>query len=201
MGGKVCERVWRCVKVCEGFWRCVKGLYSFALLPQMQIYCYQPHRFHSLDESIKAGGRITALAVLFEVCAHAYAPCCVIRECKCDDGGGWMGELPDSAEGVHACWSWISSLLLWTAFWPPAVGTFRQNRTDRILWGEATGTSAFRKSSPSWFHPPPAHLDDEEVPVASGWRPRYGADIAKIECLFRSVRCSPGLWLWWWSCQ
>lgn len=36
----------------------------------MQIYCYQPQRFHSLDESIKAGGRITALAVLFEVRAQ-----------------------------------------------------------------------------------------------------------------------------------
>ncbi|XP_022620279.1 receptor-type tyrosine-protein phosphatase zeta [Seriola dumerili] len=44
---------------------------------EMQIYCYEAHRFDSLDETIKAGGRITALAVFFETTAEDnvnYAP-------------------------------------------------------------------------------------------------------------------------------
>lgn len=34
---------------------------------QMQIYCYNPDDFHSLDDAVREGGRIAALAVLFEV--------------------------------------------------------------------------------------------------------------------------------------
>lgn len=34
---------------------------------QMQIYCYDPDDFHRLDDAVREGGRIAALAVLFEV--------------------------------------------------------------------------------------------------------------------------------------
>lgn len=33
----------------------------------MQIYCYDPNVFPSLDDAVKGGGRIAAVAVLFEV--------------------------------------------------------------------------------------------------------------------------------------
>uniref|UniRef100_A0A8C5AEF3 protein-tyrosine-phosphatase n=1 Tax=Gadus morhua TaxID=8049 RepID=A0A8C5AEF3_GADMO len=35
---------------------------------EMQIYCYEDDLFDSLDHALKEGGRITAIAVLFQVC-------------------------------------------------------------------------------------------------------------------------------------
>ncbi|XP_040009012.1 receptor-type tyrosine-protein phosphatase zeta [Xiphias gladius] len=34
---------------------------------EMQIYCYDPDDFHSLNDAIREGGRVIALAVLFEI--------------------------------------------------------------------------------------------------------------------------------------
>lgn len=46
----------------------VRGhLSGFFPLIQMQIYCHDPVDFQTLDEAIKGGGRVAALAVLFEV--------------------------------------------------------------------------------------------------------------------------------------
>lgn len=39
----------------------------FLALIQMQIFCYDPDDFKSLDDAIREGGRVSALAVLFEV--------------------------------------------------------------------------------------------------------------------------------------
>ncbi|KAM9814420.1 receptor-type tyrosine-protein phosphatase zeta-like isoform 2-T2 [Syngnathus typhle] len=37
---------------------------------EMQIYCFEPQRFDSFQQSLKSGGRLTALAVLFEAIAE-----------------------------------------------------------------------------------------------------------------------------------
>uniref|UniRef100_A0AAQ5Y045 protein-tyrosine-phosphatase n=1 Tax=Amphiprion ocellaris TaxID=80972 RepID=A0AAQ5Y045_AMPOC len=41
---------------------------------EMQIYCYDPDDFQSLDDAIKEGGRVAALAVLFEVDKLLHSP-------------------------------------------------------------------------------------------------------------------------------
>ncbi len=48
-------------------WNVYKCWFDCLFLVQMQIYCYEADVFSGFDEALSAGGKITALAVLFEV--------------------------------------------------------------------------------------------------------------------------------------
>ncbi|XP_029697274.1 receptor-type tyrosine-protein phosphatase zeta isoform X2 [Takifugu rubripes] len=75
--GRITFHWGRCNASTEGSEHSVDGV-KYPL--EMQIYCYQPHHFHSLDESIKAGGRIVALAVLFETSSQENSNYAAIME-------------------------------------------------------------------------------------------------------------------------